>query len=79
MKSAAAATFADKDAGATTIKRTASAPSPSAIDADAAVDLCAHCTVAPGLLVCQGCHQAGYCSLACQQGAWWVGLKLGVQ
>ena len=24
--------------------------------------------------MCLGCHQAGYCSLACQQGAWWVWL-----
>ena len=53
-----------------TAKRTTSAP--SAINADAAADRCAHCTSAPRLLVCLGCHQAGYCSLACQQGAWCV-------
>ena len=70
--STTAVTSAGKDVGATA-KRTASAP--SVINADAAADLCAHCTAALGLLVCQGCHQAGYCSLACQQGAWWVVLS----
>ena len=75
----AAVNSAGKDAGANPAdaKRTASAP--SAINADAAADLCAHCTAAPGLLVCLGCHQAGYCSLTCQQGAWWVVLAFSVR
>ena len=60
----------EKDPGTNT-KHTSA---PSAINAAVAADLCVHCTAAPGLLVCQGCHQAGYCSLSCQQGAWWVGL-----
>ena len=75
-ESTAAVTSAGKDVGATA-KRTSSAP--SGINADAAVDLCAHCTAALGLLVCLGCHQAGYCSLACQQGAWWVVLAFSVR
>jgi hypothetical protein len=24
------------------------------------------------MLVCLGCHQAGYCCMACQRAAWWV-------
>ena len=75
-ESTAAVTSAGKDVGATA-KRTASAP--SVINADTAADLCAHCTAAPGLLVCLGCYQAGYCSLACQQGAWWVVLSFSVR
>ena len=26
------------------------------------------------MLVCLGCHQAGYCCMACQRAAWWVWL-----
>ena len=36
---------------------------------------CDHCAVATPaleLLVCMGCYQARYCSLACQHGAWLV-------
>ena len=36
---------------------------------------CDHCAVVTPtveMLVCQGCNQAQYCSLACQHGAWFV-------
>ena len=74
MAAESAATSAEENVAANA--KTSSAPS---VIADAAMDLCAHCTAAPGLLVCLGCHQAGYCSLTCQQGAWWVGLATGFQ
>ena len=40
----------------------------SATDAKA----CAYCQTAPAPLLCTGCHQAWYCSLACQRDAWCV-------
>ena len=35
-------------------------------------DHCAAATPETELLVCTGCYQARYCSLACQHGAWFV-------
>ena len=35
-------------------------------------DHCAAATPVAELLVCTGCNQARYCSLACQHGAWFV-------
>ena len=67
MAAESAATSAEENVAANA--KTSSAPS---VIADAAMDLCAHCTAAPGLLVCLGCHQAGYCSSACQRDAWCV-------
>ena len=40
----------------------------------AGCDHCAAATPEAELLVCTGCSQGRYCSLACQHGAWFVGL-----
>ena len=46
------------------------AENPSSLSDSATAEPCAHCTTSPALLLCLGCHQAWYCSLACQKDAW---------